>query len=156
MTDLYRHYDKNGKLLYVGISFSFLKRLHEHKKHSVWFANIASTTREIFATRQEAIEAEQKEIKNEKPVYNKQWNSCDKTPSEVIQKPEIDIKSNNETKTEKPIFKFTKEELDEFFEKNIVMAFDKDMNLWQGELLKQEILKGGGIPIGFISKEKLV
>ena len=33
-THPYRHYDKNGNLLYVGVSLSSLQRLGQHKSNS--------------------------------------------------------------------------------------------------------------------------
>ena len=35
-TCLYRHYDKDDKLLYVGISISAYTRLSQHKINSKW------------------------------------------------------------------------------------------------------------------------
>ena len=68
---LYRHLDAQGKLLYVGISFSAIYRLCQHKQHSLWFKDIASVTIEKFPSRQEAAKMERKIIKEEKPPYNK-------------------------------------------------------------------------------------
>jgi predicted GIY-YIG superfamily endonuclease len=43
MTDyIYRHYDKDGNLLYVGISLSVISRIMQHKNGSHWFNNIAN------------------------------------------------------------------------------------------------------------------
>ena len=41
---LYRHYDANGELLYVGISLNALNRLAQHREVSAWFPDIAKVT----------------------------------------------------------------------------------------------------------------
>jgi hypothetical protein len=71
---LYRHFDKEGVLLYVGISLSAVKRLSEHSKLSPWALDITSVTLEHLPTREEAIKAETKAIREEKPLYNIQQN----------------------------------------------------------------------------------
>lgn len=69
-TDLYRHFDKEGNLLYVGISLSAMGRLVSHKRDANWFDDIASVTIEKFKTRSAAEKAERKAIQNEIPKHN--------------------------------------------------------------------------------------
>ena len=73
-TNLYRHFDENGALLYVGISLSAVQRLKQHEK-SGWFEEIASVTIESFDTRELALLAEKEAIEQEFPMYNKVHNS---------------------------------------------------------------------------------
>lgn len=73
-TDLYRHFDSNGNLLYVGISLSTLNRLGQHKDNSHWFNSISNITIEKFNNRDKALIAERDAIINEKPLYNKVYN----------------------------------------------------------------------------------
>lgn len=70
-TSLYRHFDADGVLLYVGISIDHISRLLQHRYGSDWFYDIASVTIEHFDTPEEAVEAENLAIVGEKPVYNK-------------------------------------------------------------------------------------
>jgi excinuclease UvrABC nuclease subunit len=71
MTELYRHFDKAGRLLYVGISGSAYIRLTKgHKGRAAWFDEINNITIEKFATREEALQAERSAIRREKPLYN--------------------------------------------------------------------------------------
>jgi GIY-YIG catalytic domain-containing protein len=75
---LYRHFDADGTLLYVGISLSALNRLGQHKQNAEWFDKIARVAIEKFPTRAAALEAEHNAIKEEKPLYNvafapKEW-----------------------------------------------------------------------------------
>lgn len=76
-TTLYRHYDKDGVLLYVGISLCQAMRLNQHSYDAEWFADIANVTLEQFPTRQEAEQAEIKAIQSEKPLHNKAYSLKD-------------------------------------------------------------------------------
>jgi predicted GIY-YIG superfamily endonuclease len=67
---LYRHFDADGRLLYVGISKHTMRRLAEHGD-SRWAHDIASVTLEHFSSREEASEAEKQAIRAECPVYNR-------------------------------------------------------------------------------------
>jgi len=68
--DLYRLYDVKGQLLYVGISWSAMSRLAQHKNEKRWWKTVARVDIEHFATRKQAIQAESAAIKNEQPVHN--------------------------------------------------------------------------------------
>lgn len=70
---LYRHFDKDNTLLYVGTSLSALARLQQHKSASPWFAEIAVVQVESFRAREEAITAERAAIEKERPKYNTKW-----------------------------------------------------------------------------------
>lgn len=76
MTALYRHFDKDGVLLYVGISCNAMRRTEDHSKNSEWFGDVSSITIEMFETRSLAIEAEKNAIKKEKPMHNVVFNSA--------------------------------------------------------------------------------
>ena len=75
-TDLYRHFDADGMLLYVGISLSAVSRLSAHKVGSEWFSKIARIEIETFETRESARDAERDAIATEKPRYNIQHKHC--------------------------------------------------------------------------------
>lgn len=107
-TDLYRFYDKNDVLLYVGISYNALIRLNHHKKHACWTGEYANMTREIFDNRDSALEAEKKAIIYEKPLYNIVYNSTDESSKDEIPKletPKLDLPTIKSTdrKVRKPI-----------------------------------------------------
>jgi hypothetical protein len=74
-TQLYRHFDANGCLLYVGISLNTVKRLAEHRQDSRWFNQIARVEIEHFPSRKQAMMAEQVAILTEGPLHNIQQNS---------------------------------------------------------------------------------
>lgn len=69
-THLYRHFDQDGVLLYVGISLNAIQRLSQHRDHSSWFGSIARVEIKTFETREAAMEAERVTIANENPKYN--------------------------------------------------------------------------------------
>lgn len=69
-TQLYRHYDAEGRLLYVGISLSAVVRLQKHNFDAHWSRNIARMDIEHFPSRDAALEAESMAIQSEKPLHN--------------------------------------------------------------------------------------
>ena len=68
--DLYRHFDAEGRLLYVGISASAVQRLAAHKIKAPWASQISKVTVDHFATRPDALFAEQVAIRLEAPLHN--------------------------------------------------------------------------------------
>lgn len=71
-TCLYRHFNADGCLLYVGVSYSPSDRKHHHNWASSWFPQVARTTMGWFATRRAALDAELRAIKEENPLHNLQ------------------------------------------------------------------------------------
>lgn len=67
---LYRHFDKEGSLLYVGVSLSAVARLFGHQK-SGWVDKISRVEIENFADRLSAERAELAAIRQERPQHNK-------------------------------------------------------------------------------------
>lgn len=70
MTELYRHYDKDGVLLYVGISLSAAIRLTAHRRQSEWFGAIRTIKIARFRSLEAAREAERVAIRDEHPMWN--------------------------------------------------------------------------------------
>ena len=69
-TALYRHFDAEGGLLYVGISASALARLAQHQQTASWCDLITRVTVEWHGSRQDAMQAERVAIRQEKPQHN--------------------------------------------------------------------------------------
>jgi Arm DNA-binding domain len=67
---LYRHYHPGGDLLYVGISLEPLRRQNSHVKRASWRDMICRILIEPFATREEALAAEELAIRSEFPKFN--------------------------------------------------------------------------------------
>ena len=75
---LYRHFNSEGQLLYVGISLSAVARLSQHKNSdgSCWYDDVASMTIENHSDRYELEQAEKQAIKDEKPLHNVMHNNA--------------------------------------------------------------------------------
>lgn len=71
---LYRAFDANEKLLYVGQSTSVIGRLKEHIKSSEWSGFVDNITLQRFTNERQLFRAEMKAIQEEKPMYNKTHN----------------------------------------------------------------------------------
>lgn len=69
-TELYRHFDSAGRLLYVGVSLRSTVRLIAHVANAKWADQIATITIERFPTRKAALQAERAAIQAEKPLHN--------------------------------------------------------------------------------------
>jgi len=70
MQTLYRFYDAEGSLLYVGITKFFEPRLKQHYKNAEWFFETVHVRLEHYQTRQEVELAETCAIQTERPKYN--------------------------------------------------------------------------------------
>jgi len=74
-TALYRHYDQQENLLYVGISLAAMNRLATHERNANWFSKITRVDMERFSDRKQALIAEKEAIKSENPLHNIIHNS---------------------------------------------------------------------------------
>ena len=86
VTNLYRHFDADGVLLYVGITRRINKRLAEHLRSSHWLGQVTQITIERFPSRDEAVIAERNAIVNEMPLFNIQHSTKkpDDAPDDVF------------------------------------------------------------------------
>jgi hypothetical protein len=73
-TELYRHFDADGYLLYVGISLTTIGRLANHRNVAPWFRDIVRIDIQRFATRHEALDAEFRAIRDELPLHNREFS----------------------------------------------------------------------------------
>jgi hypothetical protein len=67
---LYRFFDAEKRLLYVGISMKPWERFKQHKRQKPWWDDVALITKENYANRSAVANAERLAIKTEKPIYN--------------------------------------------------------------------------------------
>lgn len=67
---LYRAYDEQDILLYVGISSSPLLRLTEHTRVARWAMYAVKVTFERFPARSAVEKAEREAIRTERPIFN--------------------------------------------------------------------------------------
>lgn len=69
-TALYRHFDAQGNLLYIGIAANVTARTIQHSKNSAWARSMSHLTIEHFDNRKDAMLAEAEAIRREKPLHN--------------------------------------------------------------------------------------
>lgn len=67
---LYRFYDVEGRLLYVGVTSVGPSRWSDHELHKVWWVRVVRTTVEHYPDRATALAAEQAAILAEQPIHN--------------------------------------------------------------------------------------
>jgi predicted GIY-YIG superfamily endonuclease len=73
-TALYRFYDANDRLLYVGITTNPKRRWYAHSRDKYWWPEVTRKAIEWFETRKSAERIEKIEIAEERPVYNRNLN----------------------------------------------------------------------------------
>ncbi|MFG1846699.1 GIY-YIG nuclease family protein [Micromonospora carbonacea] len=70
MTSLYRLYDNEGCLLYVGIAYDFDARFAQHAARKHWWPQVARKDVTWFSNRIDALHAEARAIAAEGPIHN--------------------------------------------------------------------------------------
>jgi CopG-like RHH_1 or ribbon-helix-helix domain, RHH_5 len=69
-TQLYRYFDSDDRLLYIGVSISAVARLEAHKNSSHWFNQAGRMTWETLPDRYAALKAEKEAISALRPPFN--------------------------------------------------------------------------------------
>lgn len=67
---LYRMYDADGALLYIGVSLNVAQRMGQHRAEKPWWTDIARIDLEHHVSRRAVLQAEQRAILSEGPLYN--------------------------------------------------------------------------------------
>lgn len=80
ITYLYRCFDREGELLYAGITDDVERRKREHAKDKFWWRDVARVTKVAFPRRIEALWAEWAVISTLKPAYNRAVSPPDGAP----------------------------------------------------------------------------
>lgn len=68
---VYRCYDAEARLLYVGITAKGVQRQRQHSYRSTWFSEMVRMEWEHFASKPEALRREAELIANENPLHNR-------------------------------------------------------------------------------------
>lgn len=68
---LYRHFDRNGELLYVGITFDPNRRWLQHLETSPWARFVSDVTVHWAEDRRAARKQERRAIAWERPLFNR-------------------------------------------------------------------------------------
>lgn len=80
---LYRLYDADGRLLYIGISYSAIARYAQHKADKPWIGDVCRIDIETHeVSRAEILEIERQAIISERPQHNV-VHSTAKAPDEI-------------------------------------------------------------------------
>jgi predicted GIY-YIG superfamily endonuclease len=69
-TALYRLYDADGRLLYVGITNNPKQRWRDHEQRYSWWLEVADRRLEWHDSRREAFDAETAAMRDEHPMFN--------------------------------------------------------------------------------------
>ena len=77
-TAIYRFYDADDVLLYVGITNNIKRRWSEHAATKKWWPDVARRTAEWLDSREQADAAEEAAVQNENPLYN--WQYAGRVP----------------------------------------------------------------------------
>lgn len=67
---LYRMFDAQGVLLYIGKTINFFRRIDNHGRDKAWLKDVVNITCENYDTHRELLTAERSAIRAEKPFYN--------------------------------------------------------------------------------------
>ncbi|MGH3584847.1 MAG: GIY-YIG nuclease family protein [Pseudonocardia sp.] len=73
-TALYRFYDTDQHLLYVGITGQPRERWVKHRRSAPWWLAAAYVAVEIHPTEWQALNSERAAIRSERPQFNKRSN----------------------------------------------------------------------------------
>ena len=82
-SQIYRHFDSEGNLLYIGVSLSALNRLQTHRDKADWRHDITKVVIKKFPDRESALKAEKLAIQKEHPRFNRTWNVARKKTTKV-------------------------------------------------------------------------
>ena len=87
---LYRFFDSDGALLYVGITVNLPARLSRHRDEKEWWVDVVRVSIEWFPDRDSVLAAEKAAIRSEQPRYNIQHNRSGR----VISPPVVDVQAD--------------------------------------------------------------
>lgn len=68
---VYRFFDADGELLYVGCTFDMGPRIAQHRRDKRWWEQVVTVTLERHPDRRTALDAEAAAIADERPRYNR-------------------------------------------------------------------------------------
>jgi excinuclease UvrABC nuclease subunit len=77
---LYRHYDENDELLYIGISLDAITRQGAHERLAGWFPSVRRIEITVYPNKAEAARAEIQAIQLEQPRWNQQHHPAPEKP----------------------------------------------------------------------------
>lgn len=99
---LYRFFDADGVLLYIGITERGAMRWEDHREEKHWWPAVTSCTLEHFESRLEVEAAERSAIKTERPRFNTNHNRPGQRPRRRLtgEFPEEELRANAKLRAE--------------------------------------------------------
>lgn len=82
---LYRMFDGNGRLLYIGLTNNTRTRLKNHADDKAWWGQVHNVTLEHFPSRTALEDAERAAIQSERPLHNVVHNASNEINDERAQ-----------------------------------------------------------------------
>jgi predicted GIY-YIG superfamily endonuclease len=73
---VYRTFDAEGRLLYIGMTYNLGKRFYEHERKAKWWADFVDLTVTAYPNRDDAAAAEWSAIRYERPLHNVRSGIC--------------------------------------------------------------------------------
>ena len=80
---MYRFFDADGRLLYVGATYDLPTRIGAHRVNAFWWPLVARTRWQLFPTVEAALEAEREAIATEHPRFNVRSRPWPSKPDEI-------------------------------------------------------------------------
>lgn len=68
---VYKCFDANGDLIYVGVTYNLFGRLEQHRRQSWWSGQVAKVTAKVYPNSTAGRAAERSAIRDEFPKWNK-------------------------------------------------------------------------------------
>lgn len=84
-TDLYRRFDIQDRLLYIGITNDLARRAAAHEEGSTWMEFAVRSTTVRYPSRPDAEEAEETAIKAELPLFNHEHNDTPEARRRLVE-----------------------------------------------------------------------
>ena len=73
-THVYYFFDRQGNLLYVGITNNLRRRWEQHAEDKPWWHLVARKESCLYSSRQEAEKVEAHQIRTHRPLFNRAMN----------------------------------------------------------------------------------
>ena len=155
-TTIYRAFDIDGTLLYVGISKNIGRRLREHEKSSIWWSEAVDGGRiEFECAWGERAEVERHEaalIRSEKPVYNVTHNTNSPADQLMIRKDAL-----VSALRKREVWQWTAQQVDSLEEASVIKLWGTDPAVYVFKSGDTSGIIGAGFKFtaDFVYKKKL-
>jgi len=131
---LYRMYNADNVLLYVGVSKNALARMDQHEAAKPWFTEVALVKFEHHANRESVLEAERLAILTEQPRHNQQ-HSGNTIDNHLTQIPMLDDHAG--------LYRMIKHDMENRWQ-------NQGAFIWGSSWVSQSFLYSVGVNYGFI------